>query len=104
MSTANTPKSPVLKVDLNAEEMRQSVKRLIDFLRLWNDYTAKDDEAFWHSMFNQHSYVLPQMFSVPAVLIGDRVSVGGTAVDTKDARFVDYLFAGETSKDALWSS
>jgi Shedu protein SduA, C-terminal len=49
----------------------------------------------------QHSYVLPQMFSVPAVVIGDKAYVGGTAVDRKDARFVDYLFAGETSKDAL---
>lgn len=81
--------------------MGQSAKRLIDFLRLWDAHKNNGDEEFWQIMFNQHSYVLPQMFSVPAVLIGDKAYVGGMAFDRKEARFVDYLFAGETSKDAL---
>jgi hypothetical protein len=81
--------------------MGQSAKRLIDFLRLWDVHKNNGDEEFWQIMFNQHSYVLPQMFSVPAVLIGDKAYVGGMAFDRKDARFVDYLFAGETSRDVL---
>jgi hypothetical protein len=81
--------------------MGQSAKRLVDFLGLWSTQQGNDEEEFWQTMFNRHSYVLPQMFSVPAVLIGDKAYVGGTTIDRKDARFVDYLFAGETSRDAL---
>jgi hypothetical protein len=81
--------------------MGHSAKRLIDFLGLWASHKNNGDEEFWQITFNQHAYVLPQMFSVPAVLIADKAYVGGMTLDRKDARFVDYLFAGETSKDAL---
>jgi len=81
--------------------MGQSARRLIEFLRLWETNKTNGDEEFWQIKFSEHPYVLPQVFSAPAVLIGEKAYVGGMKVDKADARFVDYLFAGETSKDAL---
>ena len=81
--------------------MGQSARRLIDFLRLWETNKTNGDEEFWQIKFSEHPYVLPQVFSAPAVLIEEKAYVGGMKVDKKDGRLVDYLFAGETSKDAL---
>ena len=81
--------------------MGQSARRLVDFLGLWDANKNNGDEEFWQIKFSEHPYVLPQVFSAPAVLIGEKAYIGGMKVDKKDARFVDYLFAGEASKDAL---
>jgi hypothetical protein len=80
--------------------MAQSAKRLIDFVALWNEHQANSDEEFWQITFTKHSYVLSQAFSAPVVFVRERAYVGGTNIDGKDSRFVDYLFSSETSKDA----
>jgi hypothetical protein len=59
------------------------------------------DEEFWQIQFNQNSYVLSQVFSVPVVFIQDKAYVGGMSVDRSDARFVDYLYSGDTSNEAI---
>jgi hypothetical protein len=81
--------------------MGHSASRLIEFLNLWDQHQTNGDEEFWQIKFTEHSYVLSQAFSAPVVLIRERAYVGGMNLDRKDARFVDYLFSTETSRDAL---
>lgn len=88
----------------NLEEvvwMGHSAKRLVDILGIWDANRENSDEEFWQIQFNENSYVLSQVFSVPVVFIQGRAYVGGMSIDRADARFVDYLFSGDTSNEAI---
>jgi hypothetical protein len=88
----------------NLEEvvwMGHSAKRIVDILGVWDRNRENSDEEFWQIQFNQNSYVLSQVFSVPVVFIQDKAYVGGMSIDRSDARFVDYLYSGDTSNEAI---
>jgi hypothetical protein len=81
--------------------MGQSAKRLLDALYTWDGNRNNKDEEFWQLTFSEHSYVLSQVFAVPVVFIQEKAFVGGMKLDRKEAKFVDYLFSAESSKEAL---
>ncbi len=81
--------------------MGHSARRIVDILREWDSNKENADEEFWQIKFNQHSYVLSQVFSVPVVFIQDKAYVGGMTIDRKDAKFVDYLFSGTTNNEII---
>jgi len=81
--------------------MGHSAKRLIDMLGLWDGNKDNADEGFWQIKFKESSYVFSQVFSVPVVFIQDNAYVGGMSIDRKDAKFVDYLYSGDTSNEAI---
>lgn len=81
--------------------MGHSAQRLVDILRTWNNNKSNGNEEFWQTVFNENSYVLSQVFSVPVVFIKDRAHVGGMNIDRKEAKFVDYLFSSEFSREAM---
>jgi hypothetical protein len=81
--------------------MGQSARRLVDVLKIWNGNKANALEEFWQQLFKQNPYVLTQLFSVPVVFIGDKAYVGGMNINRQDAKFVDYLYANDSSNDAL---
>lgn len=81
--------------------MGHSAKRIIDILKTWDVHKSNAAEEFWQQTFNENAYVLSQVFAVPMVFIQDRAYVGGTKLDRSDARFVDYLFSAESSREAV---
>jgi hypothetical protein len=81
--------------------MGQSAKRIIDILGTWDAHKENKDEEFWQLTFNENSYVLSQVFAVPLVFIQDKAYVGGMKMDRSDARFVDYVFSAESSREAI---
>ena len=81
--------------------MGHSAQRLVNILRTWDANKNNKNEEFWQLTFNENSYVLSQVFSVPVVFIKDKAYVGGMNIDRKEAKFVDYLYSGEASRDAL---
>ncbi len=81
--------------------MGHSAKRLLDVISTWDSNKKNDDEEFWQQVFNENPYMLSQVFSVPVVFIKDKAYVGGMNIDKQFAKFVDYLYATETSKDAI---
>jgi len=88
----------------NLEEplmMAQAARRIIDILRIWDLNSKNSLEAFWQTTFGAHSYALSQAFSVPVVLIGEGAYVGGMAVDRKSAKYADFLYSHESSKEAM---
>ena len=88
----------------NLEEvvwMGHSAKRLVNILEVWDNNRTNSDEEFWQIQFNENSYVLSQVFSVPVMLIQDKAYVGGMSIDRQDARFVDFLYSGDTSNEAI---
>jgi len=81
--------------------MGHSAKRLIDFLKEWEGNRNNSDEGFWQVKFKENSYVFSQVFSVPVVFIQDNAYVGGMSIDRKDAKFVDYLYSGDSSNESI---
>lgn len=81
--------------------MGHSAKRLINLMETWDGNKSNSDEEFWQIQFNEHTYVLSQVFSVPVVFIQDKAYVGGMSIDRKDARFVDFLYSGDASNEAI---
>lgn len=88
----------------NLEEvvwMGHSARRIVDVIRKWHANKSNNNEDFWQKIFNENPYVLTQIFSVPVVFIGDKAYVGGMNIDRKDSKFVDYLYANESSGDTV---
>lgn len=81
--------------------MGHSAKRIIDVLRTWDANKNQGDEQFWQLTLSEHSYVLSQVFAVPVVFVGEKAYVGGMRVDRGEAKFVDYLFSAESSRESL---
>lgn len=79
----------------------QSVRRLVNLLALWDSNRENKEEGFWQLHFKENSAALSQAFSVPVTFIQDNAYVGGMQVDRKDARLLDFLFAGGSGKNAV---
>ncbi|MBU5636550.1 DUF4263 domain-containing protein [Geomonas sp. Red69] len=81
--------------------MGHSAKRVINVLQIWDSNQKQGDEEFWQLTLSEHSYVLSQVFAVPVVFVGEKAYVGGMRVDRSEAKFVDYLFSAESSRESL---
>ncbi len=88
----------------NLEEvvwMGHSAGRIIEVIRKWHANKNNNQEEFWQVIFNENPYVLSQVFSIPVIFLKDRAYVGGMNIEGSDAKFVDFLFANQSSNDAL---
>ena len=81
--------------------MGHSARRLAELMQIWDANANNDDEGFWQIKLSEHAYAISQLFSVPVTLIRDRAYVGGMKLDGKDARFLDFMFSGGKSNDAI---
>lgn len=81
--------------------MGHSARRLVGVLKKWYANETNAQEAYWQQLFKENPYVLNQLFSVPVVFIGENAYVGGMNIDRQDAKFVDYLYANDSSNDAI---
>ena len=81
--------------------MGQSAKRVIDILRIWDNNRSNANESFWQATFKENAYAVSQVFAVPLVFIKDSAYVGGMGIDRKNAKFVDFLFSVESSREAV---
>jgi hypothetical protein len=81
--------------------MGQSVRRVVDTLDIWEQHKTNSDEEFWQKTFAENSYVISQVFAVPVVFLRKKAYVGGMNLDSKQAKFVDYLYSQESSREAV---
>jgi Domain of unknown function (DUF4263) len=81
--------------------MGNSAKRLIDVLQLWRANDKNSDEQFWQIKLQEASYVFSQLFSSPITFLRGKAYVGGQQIDGKSARFIDLLFSGDSTGDAI---
>lgn len=81
--------------------MGQSTRKIINLIRSWNANQENSKEEFWQGIFSQNPYTLSQIFSVPVVFIQDKAYVGGQTIDGKGEKFVDFLYASESSRDVI---
>jgi hypothetical protein len=81
--------------------MGHSAGRIIEVIRKWHANKENNKEEFWQVIFSENPYILSQIFSMPVVFIKDRAYLGGMNIDGSEAKFVDFLFANQSSNDAL---
>jgi hypothetical protein len=84
--------------------MGHSAGRIVELIRKWHankDNENSNKEEFWQVIFNENPYILSQVFSAPVVFLQDRAYVGGMNIDGSKAKLVDFLFANQSSNDAL---
>jgi len=81
--------------------MGHSAGRIIEVIRKWHANKSNNNEEYWQVIFNENPYILSQVFSVPVIFIQDKAYVGGMNIEGKNAKFVDFLYASESSNDAL---
>ncbi|MBL1263890.1 Shedu immune nuclease family protein [Candidatus Methylomicrobium oryzae] len=84
--------------------MGHSAGRIIEVIRKWHSNKNNNNsnkEEFWQVIFNENPYILSQVFSVPVVFLKDRAYVGGMNIEGSKAKLVDFLFANQSSNDAL---
>lgn len=81
--------------------MGHSAGRLVDILNAWYANTTNGKEQYWQQLFKNNPVSLTQLFAVPVVFVGDNAYVGGLNVDRQNSKFVDYLYANDSSNDAV---
>lgn len=81
--------------------MGHSAKRIIDVLAIWDQNKSNSDEGFWQQTFKESPYVLSQLFASPMVFVQDNASIAGQNIDRTGSKFVDYLYAMESSREGI---
>lgn len=67
------------------------VRELEAAIDLWENSSQDESEQFWQSSLSEHSFVLSQLFSAPAIVIEDQPYVGGKEVSNMGGSLADFL-------------
>ena len=81
--------------------MGHSAGRLIKLIREWDANKANSDEGFWQIILSDNSYAFSQLFAAPVTFIQGRAYVGGTQLDGKDGRYLDFMLSGGSANHAI---
>jgi hypothetical protein len=81
--------------------MGHSAGRLIKLINVWDTNKANSDEGFWQIILSDHTYALSQLFAAPVTFIQGKAYVGGTQLDGKDARYLDFMLSGGNANHAI---
>jgi hypothetical protein len=81
--------------------MGNSAARLLSLMREWDANVENGDEGFWQIRLREHSYAFSQLFSAPVTFIQGGAYVGGTKLDGKDGRYLDFLLSGGNANQAI---
>lgn len=72
-----------------------SVARLEDIIKKWSDNIENKNEEFWQQLFQNHTWILSQIFSCPFILIGKKFYCGGKEDDDKGGIKGDLLYKND---------
>lgn len=72
-----------------------STARLEDILKNWNNNINNSNEEFWQQLFQNHTWILSQIFSCPFILIGKKFYCGGKEDDDKGGVKGDLLYKND---------
>jgi Domain of unknown function (DUF4263) len=81
--------------------MGHSAGRLIKLINIWDANKTNADEGFWQITLSANTYALSQLFAAPVTFIGERAYVGGTQIDGKEARYLDFMLSGGNANYAI---
>ncbi|RKR08196.1 uncharacterized protein DUF4263 [Flavobacterium sp. 90] len=56
-------------------------------------------EEKWHQFFKKHTWIFSQIFSFPAVFLGEKVNVGGHNITGSKDKIVDFLYRNKINNN-----
>lgn len=72
-----------------------SVARLENILKEWKSNKNNDSEEFWQQLFQNHTWILSQIFSSPFIFIGKKFYCGGKEDDDRGGVKGDLLYQND---------
>lgn len=73
------------------------IGELREAVAVWQDHKDNNIEEYWQSLFSKHPLLLTQLVAGPAVILGERVYVGGKELHNAGGKVADFLVANEIS-------
>jgi hypothetical protein len=70
-------------------------------LSAWSLNQGNSDEAFWQQTLTKYSFVFSQVFSIPVVVFGSKVYVGGKNLEGAGGKEPDFLLKNEVTSHLL---
>ena len=61
-----------------------------------------DLEERWHQFFKTHAWIFSQIFSFPAVILKDKLNVGGHTIDDDKDRIIDFLYKSNITNNVAF--
>lgn len=59
-------------------------------------------EEKWHQFFKRNSWIFSQIFSFPAVILKDKLNVGGHSIEDDSDRIVDFLYKNNITNNVAF--
>jgi hypothetical protein len=75
--------------------------RLRQFLDEARANLGNPHESYWQSLFEQHSWVLSEIYAHPVVIVAGRAYVGGKGVSNTGGNLADFLYQNKLTGNAL---
>jgi hypothetical protein len=72
-----------------------STTRLENISKIWNENKNNGSEEFWQQLFQNHTWILSQIFSCPFILIGKKFYCGGKEDDDRGGVKGDLLYKND---------
>lgn len=81
------------------ENSLAGLTRFQKVLDVWNTSKLNHLEEFWQETLLEHSWVIAQCFSIPIMIIKDKAYVGGTGIDNKGSKIIDFLYKNSLTQN-----
>ncbi|HEY9692442.1 MAG TPA: Shedu immune nuclease family protein [Oculatellaceae cyanobacterium] len=75
------------------------VEKLKQILKIWKENHHNSSEAFWQELLSKNSFILSQIFSVPAIILGSQTYVGGKGIDNIGGSILDFLLINKLTRN-----
>lgn len=81
--------------------MGNSAGRIVKLINIWDNTKDRPEEGYWQQILTENSFALSQLFAAPVTFIQGNAYVGGTQMDGKDARYLDFMLSGGNANSAI---
>jgi len=86
--------------ELNIVYIEDVIDEYIEILSLKTKVAGLEER--WHQFFKKNSWIFSQIFSFPAVILKDKLNVGGHSIDDDSDRIVDFLYKNNITNNVAF--
>ena len=63
---------------------------------------VSDLEERWHQFFKKHTWIFSQIFAFPAIILKDKLNVGGHTIEDDKDRIIDFLYKSNITNNVAF--
>lgn len=88
------------KIDLSTLNTAIHIESLKRVKAVMEENIQNDQEtAFWQPFFEEHAWILSQLFHAPYILFNGRKYLGGKGIDDSGGQYADFVFQNELTSN-----